>query len=301
MRCKLCGKKAVVNLPHHRLSLCADCYPQWFLRQLRRAINSQRMFGREDRILVAVSGGKDSLTLWHALVQLGYEADGFHIHLGIEKENYSERSLHACQKMARSLRRKLVVVNLRSEIGSTIPQLARKGQRNICSVCGIVKRYFMNRVTVEGNYACLATGHNLDDECATLLSNVLRWDLGYLAHQSPVLPARNGLAKKVRPLFRFTEKETLVYALLAGFEFVEVECPYSRGATSIFLKSILNQIEHESPGTKIRFYTEFLKVSHLFRVEEPALSPCEVCGQPTTVGICAFCRLLGRSPAEAQK
>ena len=295
MKCRICGKKAVIYMPQHRLALCKDCYPDWFLRQVRRTIGTYRMFGKGDKILVAVSGGKDSLSLWHALVELGYEADGLYIHLGIERGGYSERSLRAVEGMAERLGRPLHVVRVEEEVGATIPKLARRDGRSICSVCGIVKRYYMNKVALEGGYSCVATGHNLDDEAATLLSNVLRWEVGYLGRQGPVLPESDGLAKKVKPFCRLTEKETLMYALLRGIEFVEQECPYSRGATSIFLKRILNEIEHRSPGTKLQFYTNFLKVSGLFKFEEPKLEPCEVCGQPTTAKICAFCRLVRRA------
>lgn len=287
-------------MPQHRLALCRACYPDWFLKQVRRAISTYRMFGKEERILVAVSGGKDSLSLWHALVELGYEADGLHIHLGIERRGYSEASLKAVRRVAERLGRPLHVVEVGREVGATIPELARRDGRSICSVCGIVKRYFMNKMALEGGYSCVATGHNLDDEVATLLSNVLRWEIGYLARQGPVLPESDGLAKKVKPLFRLSEKEILMYALLQGIEFVEQECPYSRGATSIFLKQVLNQIEHNSPGTKFQFYTNFLKVSNLFRVEEPKLEPCEVCGQPTTAKVCAFCRLVRRAVEPAK-
>lgn len=254
-----------------------------------------RMFGKGEKILVAVSGGKDSLSLWHALVELGYEAHGLHIHLGIEKEGYSDASLDAVREMAERLGRPLHVVDVGKEAGATVPKLARHDSRSICSVCGIVKRYFMNKVALEGSYSCVATGHNLDDEAATLLSNVLRWDLGYLGRQGPVLPESDGLAKKVKPFFRLTEKETLMYALLRRIEFVGQECPYSRGATTIFLKRILNEIEHRSPGVKLQFYQNFLEVSKVFKVEEPNLEPCEVCGQPTTAKVCSFCRLVRRA------
>jgi len=296
VRCRLCGGRAVIYMPQHRLPLCRDCYPGWFLKQVGRAISTYRMFERGERILVAVSGGKDSLSLWEALVELGYEADGLHIHLGIERGGYSDASLEAARRMAERLGRRLHVVRVGERVGATIPEIARRDGRSTCSVCGIVKRYFMNKVALEGGYSCVATGHNLDDEAAVLLSNVLRWEVGYLGRQGPVLPESDGLARKVKPFCRLTEKETLMYALIRGIEFVEQECPYSAGSTTNFLKRILNQIEHESPGTKLQFYQNFLKVSGLFKgAEEPKLEPCQVCGQPTTVGVCAFCRLVRRA------
>lgn len=81
-RCTICkakgGKeKAVVFLPHHRLALCRDHYIQWFEKRVEKNDKRVQDVLKKDRILVAVSGGKDSLTLWNVLTKLGYEADGF--------------------------------------------------------------------------------------------------------------------------------------------------------------------------------------------------------------------------------
>ena len=68
----------------HKLALCEVHYPEWFVAQTQRAVEKYRMFGPDDRVLVAVSGGKDSLSLWDVLLQLGYQADGLYIDLGID-------------------------------------------------------------------------------------------------------------------------------------------------------------------------------------------------------------------------
>jgi len=66
----------------HRLAFCKEHYIEWFIEQTERSIEKYHMFSRDARILVAVSGGKDSLALWDVLWQLGYQADGLYIHLG---------------------------------------------------------------------------------------------------------------------------------------------------------------------------------------------------------------------------
>src|SRR5216683_7286916 len=102
MKCKKCrNEKAIANLPAHNLALCRTCYSPWFLTNTQAAIDKFKMFRREDKLLVAVSGGKDSLALWHALTQLEYRADGFYIHLGIADKTlaYSDKSLEAARKL----------------------------------------------------------------------------------------------------------------------------------------------------------------------------------------------------------
>ena len=63
MRCTKCISKAVIGLPRHNAAFCRPCFTQFVHDQVARAIKSERMFGPDDRILVAVSGGKDSLAL----------------------------------------------------------------------------------------------------------------------------------------------------------------------------------------------------------------------------------------------
>jgi uncharacterized protein (TIGR00269 family) len=156
----------------------------------------------------------------------------------------------------------------------------------------------------------VATGHNLDDEAATLLGNTLRWNTDSIARQSPVLPAKHGLVKKVKPLYRLSELETAAYAFLRGIDYVVEECPLVEGNTQLRYKDAMNAIEATSPGTKAQFFLGYLERGMpLFRTQdEVALGTCERCGQPTTGRFCAFCRAraqvlgerLGSPPADGE-
>jgi hypothetical protein len=208
MKCRSCGQTAAINMRHHKLALCRDHYLAWIPEQTERFIEKYDMFTRDDRILVAVSGGKDSLALWDVLTRLGYTADGLYIGLGIDGGiGYSEESHRLAQAFAEAQGLRLVVVDVAEVEGASIPEAARlthRGRDKPCSVCGLTKRHVMNRVARDGGYDVLATGHNLDDEAATLFGNTLTWSTGYLARQGPVLPAMaGGLARKVKPFFRF--------------------------------------------------------------------------------------------------
>ena len=63
MKCKKCGGLAVINMRQHRLRLCADHFVEWFVSMTQRTIEKYKMFTPTDKVLVAVSGGKDSLAL----------------------------------------------------------------------------------------------------------------------------------------------------------------------------------------------------------------------------------------------
>lgn len=294
MKCRKCHQKAIINMPEHRLALCQACYSPWFLEHTERAIKKFKMFTHQDRILVAVSGGKDSLALWHALVELGYTADGFYIDLGIDGNiGYSDTSKQTCVKFAERLNRPLHMVTVAEEVGASVPEIKDLTRRVACSGCGLVKRYFMNRTSLEEGYDAIATGHNLDDEVAVLFGNTLRWDQEYLARQYPVLDERDGLKKKVKPFIYFTEKQTTVYSLVNKIAYVRDECPFAAGATSLYYKDIINRLEHERPGSKRQFLDGFFKIrDRLLKTEPAELKPCQQCGQPTTGDICAYCRLV---------
>jgi len=292
--------------------LCKEHYLDWVPEHVERTIQKYRMFGKQDRLLAAISGGKDSLSLWDILQRLGYQVDGLYISLGIDGGvSYSDESQRFTEEFAAERGLKLQVVKVPETYGETIPQMAgrtRRGQNKPCSVCGLSKRHIMNRIARDGGYSVLVTGHNLDDEAAVLFGNTLRWAGGYLARQSPVLEADlPGLARKAKPLCRMYERDMTAYALLRGIEYIYDECPYAVGATSIYYKELLNILEADHPGAKLGFYISFLqaKENGLFTSqadpEAITLHTCPSCGQPTTApGECAFCRMVNKSSKTAE-
>ena len=98
MKCTRCRAKAEVQLRAHNSAFCRPCYLFYFRRQVERAIAGEHMFAPAERLLVAVSGGKDSLALWDVLAELGYDTTGLYLGLGIGA--YSARSHEKALKFA---------------------------------------------------------------------------------------------------------------------------------------------------------------------------------------------------------
>ncbi len=305
MKCKKCGGKAVISMRQHNMGLCKDDFLTWLPEQTLKFIEKYKMFTPDEKVLVAVSGGKDSLALWDILRVLGYQADGLYIALGIDEGiGYSAESQRLSEKFANERGLNLHIVNLAADYGTDVPTLAKetkRGRDKPCSACGLVKRHEMNRIARDFGYDVLATGHNLDDEAATLFSNTLQWNGDYLLRQGPVLPSKDGLARKVKPLFRFYEREMAAYALLRGIEYIYDECPFAEGSTSTQYKELLNQLENHHPGAKQHFYVKFLAAKKKGLFAEPTLEIvpelhiCPSCGQPTSsTEKCSFCRIVGQ-------
>ena len=301
MRCTKCKGTASIELRRHHSAFCKLHYLEFFDRQVERAIRRHKMFSPGDRILVGVSGGKDSLTLWDFLLRHEYDCTGLHIHLGIG--DYSGNSHHRTAAFAEERGAPLITVDLAQEYGMGVPELSDALRRVPCSGCGLSKRYILNKEAFDRGFDVVAMGHNLDDEAATLMGNVLHWEVGSLARQQPALPStRDTLIKRVKPLYTMTEREVAANAILRGIDYVEEECPNSVGARSIVYKNALDDIEAKSPGTKHGFVSTFLdRIRPVMETsqEDFDLRECTVCGQATTGEVCAFCRMWQQARAKA--
>ncbi|MEY3166808.1 MAG: hypothetical protein RLZZ343_611 [Actinomycetota bacterium] len=272
-------------------------------RQVEKAIHDHQMLNKSDRILVAVSGGKDSLAVWDMLIDLGYQADGLYVALGIGE--YSEESRGYTERFADERGLKLTVVSLRDDYGYDIPTASRATGRVPCSACGMSKRHLFDKAAIDGGYDVVVTGHNLDDEAAVLFGNALRWDVEYLARQLPVLPSRHGFPKKVKPLIRLSEREMAAWCVVRGIDYIVDECPIAAGNKHIGFKEALNALEEKSPGTKASYYLGFLDrmapvLAGIAASGADSVTPCIRCGAPTggeEGSLCAFCRLVERSAA----
>src|SRR3954454_25230358 len=297
MRCKRCGEQAVIDVPRHRAAFCSDCFQHHCREQVRRTIESHRMVAPGERVLVAISGGKDSLAIWDILLDLGYDADGVYLGLGIG--DYSDTSRGYAERYSDARGVKLHVVDIPTEHGFGIPDAAKATKRVPCSACGLSKRHLLNTSALDGGYDVLATGHNLDDEAAVLFGNVLQWHVDYLARQRPVLPATDGFARRVNPLIRVGERETAAYCVLRRIDYIVDECPMAEGNRHLRYKETLNEIEQRTPGAKATFYLQFLDqmqplLEGVAAEERASVGACSRCGSPSSAEVCAFCKLVER-------
>ncbi len=300
MKCRVCREPAIIDIRRHNANFCTEHFLRLCRDQTAKAIKEFDMLDEGDRVLVAVSGGKDSLALWDILIELGYQADGLYIGLGIG--DYSDESGDFARDFARQRDLKLIEVDLLREYGYDVPHGSRAAKRAPCSACGLSKRHIFDKAALDGGYDALATGHNLDDEAAVLFGNTLRWQVDYLGRQHPVLPARSGFPKKIKPLIRLYEREMAAYCVLQNIDYILEECPMAVGNKHIAYKEALNQIELQSPGSKLDFvFGFFARAAERFASSDAAiddvLAPCTTCGAPTPSGECAFCRLAERATA----
>lgn len=282
MQCKLCGREAVFK--SRGIQWCEDCFEKFYLKKVEDTILKYNMFNKDSKVCVAVSGGEDSAALAHALKRLGYNITLLHIHLNIE--GYSDQVLKIVEKQAEIIGAPLHVEYL-EKYGLKVQ---RVGYKPPCAVCGVFKRYLMNKFACENDFDVICTGHTIDDLTAFLFSAILTWDIDTMNKLKPFQPSSiENLKPKAKPLAFLLDKEDAFYAKLNGLPIADAKCPFELTSKVKLYKKRLRRIDPRE-SFRLRWYKVFLN-NFPFREEGQSFKKCMVCGFPTIADKCSFCRI----------
>ncbi len=285
MKCKRCGKRAVAYLKPYRLALCEGCYAKFYLDTVKRLVRKYSILERDEKVLAAVSGGKDSVAMAAALKMLKYDVEILYIDLGIGE--YSAESEMAVRKLAEELDLTLHVVCLK-DYGFTISDVRKKAIRKTCSACGVAKRYIMNRFAREHGFDVVATGHTAEDIASFYIKNIAGGAKVWAEKLQPRNePFDEKIVARAKPLFAISEKENMLFVLVKKLPFTPAECPY---APKPEWKEIIYDIERKKPG----FAKNFVRGLVARESELGEVMYCNVCGEVANSEVCAFCRLRKR-------
>ncbi|MHA1581725.1 MAG: TIGR00269 family protein [Candidatus Baldrarchaeia archaeon] len=256
------------------------------------------MIREGDKILLGVSGGKDSVALLYILAKfqnnLKFKLLPIFIDLGINRDNYSQYSREIVENHCQNLELDLLIADVKREYGFSIDEVfSKKLRKPVCSICGTVKRYILNRKAIELGVEKVATGHNLTDEATILLQNIINVNIDFFSKFTPVQPAVDRLfAGRIKPFFEIYEEEISLYVTFKNIGYVEVKCLYAKGASTLQLKKIILNIENMRPGAALTMVKGFYKkIRPIIQKKEEKLNKCRICGMPTITEICAFCKL----------
>ena len=300
--CNTCHRHAsFYRREYEGVNLCKKCFRDSIERRVRRTISHWNMFSPNDHIAIAVSGGKDSLTLLMILKKLTERFAQTKITAVTVDEGiagYREEAVDLASDYCKKLDVDHEIVTFEDLYGNGLDDfLEKKGERmSACSYCGVFRRKAINIAARKVNATKIATAHNLDDVVQTYLLNLFQGDVERFARFSPVLrDPRGGFLPRVKPLCEVPEKEVALYGYTEGLSFQTASCPYMGEALRNELRTVVNRLELAHPGV---LFTSYRAMTRLRGLAEPGvprseLRECRFCGEPTPLETCEACRMVG--------
>ena len=277
---------------------------QNFEAHVLKTIKRHKLAKKGERIVVAMSGGKDSATtayLLHKFAKmLGYKIIALHINLHIGSSGgYSERCLQAVKKFCIERKIKLHVYDIKKEMGGSICYIRSGVQQKLklknCAICGVVKKWILNKEARRLGADRIATGHNLDDEAQTILMNFFKGNLMLNANSGPTtgIIEDKKFVQRIKPLYFMPEDEIRKYSLMMNLPVVYEKCPCAIDSYRLVIRKFLNKFDN---NTKRKIVDNFASILPLLRerakTESSSIQYCKSCGEPSRNEVCKRCMLM---------
>jgi len=306
--CTLCKRRdPVYRRAYSGEKLCAKCFTKSIENKVKATIARYKMFEPDDRIAVAVSGGKDSVTLLHILAKfekLFPKASLCAVTVDEGIKGYRDEAIRFAVGSCRKLGIEHFMTSFKDLFGVQLDELVnllsnkkRKDGEALspCAYCGVLRRRALNLGARQAKADKLALAHNLDDEVQTILLNIMHGDAPRIARVKPVLEESHPMfVPRVKPLAEVPEKEIAFCAYLKKIEFQSIPCPYATTAMRNDVRFMVNRIEEKHAGTKFTIFKSIERIRPALEAAEKdiTLHACKLCGEPTVREICKPCEML---------
>ena len=284
--------------------LCRKCFANSIEDKVRTTIAKYKMLEFDDRIAVAVSGGKDSVSLLHVLAKIerGYPKTSL-VAVTVDEgiKGYRDEALKIAAENCKKLGIEHHVVSFKELYGYRLDEIVKslkqksKSGLTPCAYCGVLRRKALNIAARSLKADKLATAHTLDDETQTILLNIFHGDVLRIAREKPVTDeAHPKLVQKVKPFCEIPEKETALYAYIRKIKFQSMPCPYASEALRNDVRMMLNRMEEKHSGIKFTIFKSIEKIRPALEelAKKEGLRECSECEEPTTAKVCKTCQML---------
>jgi len=259
-------------------------------QKVKDTIKKYNLCNKKQKILIALSGGKDSAAVAHLLNKLGYNIEAIHIDIGLGK--YSEDCLKAVREVCRRLDIKLHVYNVKQEIGKPIIKIFKKNPDRLsnCTICGVIKKWILNREARKLKADKIATGHHREDELQTFLMNIFKGSPQLNSNFGPVLDTKDSkFVIRIKPLFFISEKEIEDYSGKLKLPSIREICPYRKETYRVETRKLFEKISEKE---KENMMGNFLEISRRIKTDNSQINYCKICGEPSRKNICRKCELM---------
>ncbi len=258
----------------------------------------------DDHLAVAVSGGKDSLSLLYILAKLKKHRPKTTLTAVTVDEGivgYRDEALDIAAALCKKLEVPHHIVSFRELYGFSLDEIVSKAQKNskneltACAYCGVLRRRAINVGARQVGASRVATGHTLDDETQTVLMNILRGDIARLAKEKPLTDEVHPLfVQKIKPLCEIPERESALFAYIKKLGFQDTPCPYASEALRNDIRGMLNRMDEKHAGTKFTVFRAMEKLRPALEetAKKEGFKTCKECGEPSAGDLCKTCEML---------
>jgi len=301
----MCNRRdAFFFRPYSGKRLCKKCFIESIEAKVRSTIGKYHMFSFNDRIAVAVSGGKDSISLLHILAsteRVHPKSSLVAVTVDEGIKDYRDEALEIAVANCKALGVEYHVVSFKDLYGFTLDEILNRTGSKIerkltaCAYCGVLRRRALNVAAREVCADKVATAHTLDDEVQTSLMNIFRGDIARLAKEKPVTDKVHPmLVRKVKPFCEVPERESTLYAYVKNIRFQDTPCPYASEALRNDIRIMLNSMEQKRAGTKFTVFKSIERIRPALAnvVLKDEFQECVECGEPASGSLCRTCEML---------
>ncbi len=296
MKCDRCDNVAAYSRKYSGENLCANCFSNSILQKTARTISKHNMIGNGDIVGVAVSGGKDSLSLLHVLKKMSeshnFELKAITIDEGIP--GYRDEALGIVKNFCSNIGVEYKVFPYKELFDITLQEsleLRENEKTSSCSICGTLRRRAIDFGAKDLGVDIIATGHNLDDILQTFVINVLSGDTNKIGWMDP--DTSSNKTRKIKPFCEIYENEIVFYAFVNEIPFQSEQCPHMNEGIRTEIREFLNSLENKHGGIKNNMYKSIMRISSLVKDSNyKQRKICSKCGSECTGNICSVCSML---------
>jgi uncharacterized protein (TIGR00269 family) len=268
-----------------------------FENKVKNTIEKFNLISEDDKIVVACSGGKDSTVVLHILKKLGYSVEALTVDLLIGE--WSKKNLDNLKKFCKDNEIKLHEINIRKELGYSIcyirSTIQSKTNLNNCMICGVMKRWLINKEARKLGATKLVTGHNMDDEAQTIFMNIINGNPKLSLYLGPRSGVRDKkFTERIKPLYLCSEEEVTQYSKMMNFPVLYKPCPCSLNSFRRKIKNILDDYETKNHDAKHNIVTTFLEIKPRLKklYKDEKVIYCKKCNEPSRKDLCKVCGLM---------